>query len=55
MDWGVWGVCADGSRSRSEVVTTEAVGAGQACPELLSESECLLHKIIKTSCFKLKK
>ena len=44
VDWGEWGECADGERSRYEEILVEAVGVGTACPELLlSENEGDFH------------
>ena len=39
VDWGEWGACADGVRSRSQVVVQETVGAGATCPDLDLEDE----------------
>jgi len=52
VSWGEWGECSGGSRQRTEVVTTEAVGAGASCPELRTESEgetMLLHGACSSS------
>ena len=54
VDWGVWEPCADGKRSRSQIVTQDVVGAGNACPELQVESEGLRsfeHKFSKSTLY----
>ncbi len=39
VEWGEWGACAEGVRTRSKEVKTQAVGAGDDCEELVSEQE----------------
>ena len=39
MEWGDWSECADGIRTRGQVVGVEPVGAGTPCPTALLESE----------------
>ena len=41
VEWDSWAACANGKRSRSQIVTQDVVGAGNACPELQVESEGL--------------
>ena len=45
VDWDSWGECSEGKRSRSQIVVTDVVGAGKACPELGNESEGELGEI----------
>lgn len=39
VTWPSWGVCANGQRSRTQVISTSKVGAGKSCPSLKTKTE----------------